>query len=62
MFSHVHGVYIVLHSLGSSSGAVQRRAKENGALLYYMQTEHVQQFKVYYSRIWKFFTVPLDPQ
>ena len=27
-----------------------------------MQTEHVQQFKVCYSRTQKFFTVPLDPQ
>ena len=27
-----------------------------------MQTEHVQQFKVCYSRTRKFFTVPLDPQ
>ena len=27
-----------------------------------MQTEHVQRFKVCYSRAQKFFTVPLDPQ
>ena len=27
-----------------------------------MQTEHVQQFKVWYSRTQKFFTIPLDPQ
>ena len=27
-----------------------------------MQTEHVQQFKVCYSRTQKFFAVPLDPQ
>ena len=27
-----------------------------------MQTEHMQQFKVCYSRTQKFFTVPLDPQ
>ena len=27
-----------------------------------MQTEHVQQFKVCYSRTQKFFTVPLNPQ
>ena len=27
-----------------------------------MQTEHVPQFKVCYSRTQKFFTVPLDPQ
>ena len=28
----------------------------------FMQTEHVQQFKVCYSHTQKFFTVPLDPQ
>ena len=45
----------VLNSQGSSSASATHPVPV-------MQTEHVQQFKVCYSRTQKFFTVPLDPQ
>ena len=44
------------HAIASSSSASAT------PLVPVMQTEHVQQFKVCYSRTPKFFTVPLDPQ
>ena len=57
---------------GKSKGCPQPRAKlaakqtglvaQAGAKAAVMQTEHVQQFKVCYSRTQKFFTVSLDPQ